>query len=112
MLRESGTFTGDKFALEAILGEGGGGVPSGLELVRFAEAVIAGGADDLNAARTALRNALGPAGLADAAAVAGLFDAIDRVADAAGIPLEAEKAAATADFRARFGVAKYEDPSR
>jgi hypothetical protein len=46
----------------------------------------------------------------DAAAVVGLFNAIDRVADATGIPLEPEKAAASADFRAgleldRFAVA-------
>jgi hypothetical protein len=58
----------------------------------------------------ALHAVLGPAGLVDAAGVIGLFNAIDRVADATGIPLEPEKAAASADFRAaldldRFAVA-------
>ena len=53
---------------------------------------------------------MGAAGLVDAAGVVGLFNAIDRVADATGIPLEPEKAAASADFRAaldldRFAVA-------
>jgi hypothetical protein len=72
--------------------------------VRFAEAVL--GADDiaLVAARAALEGALGPAGLVDAAGVVGLFNAIDRVADATGIPLEPEKAAATGDFRAALAI--------
>ena len=94
------------------MGAGGGGVPCGFELVRFAEAVVAGEAGDLDAARRALQDRVGLAGLADAAAVAGLFDAIDRVADATGIPLEVEKAAATLDFRTRLGIAKYPDAAR
>jgi hypothetical protein len=49
-------------------------------------------------------------GLVDAGAVVGLVNAIDRVVDATGIPLEPEKAAASVDFRAaldldRFAVA-------
>jgi hypothetical protein len=49
--------------------------------------------------RAALR-ALGAPGLVDAAGVVGLLNAIDRVAEATGIPLEPEPAAAGADFRA------------
>jgi hypothetical protein len=86
-------------------------VPYGRLLVAFAEAVL--GEDDgaLARAREALVEALGPAGLVDAAGVVGLFNAIDRVADATGIPLEPEKAAASSDFRAaldlhRFSVAE------
>jgi hypothetical protein len=86
-------------------------VPYGRLLVAFAEAVL--GEDDGALARTrgALMAALGPAGLVDAAGVVGLFNAIDRVADATGIPLEPEKAAASSDFRAaldlhRFSVAE------
>jgi hypothetical protein len=85
-------------------------VPHGDLLIAFAEAVI--GEDDhaLMRARDALMAALGPSGVVDAAAVVGFFNAIDRVADATGIPLEPEKAAASADFRAgleldRFAVA-------
>ena len=96
----------------AVMGAGGGGVPCGLELVRFAAAVVEGGTDELDAARRALQDRVGPAGLADAAAVAGLFNAIDRVADATGIPLEAEKAAATLDFRTELGISKYPDGAR
>ena len=88
-----------------MLGQAGdGGVAHGAALVRFAETVL--GDDDiaLMAARAALERALGPAGLVDAAGVVGLFNAIDRVADATGIPLEPEKAAATADFRAALAI--------
>ena len=50
---------------------------------------------------------LGPAGLVDAAGVIGLFNAIDRIADATGIPLEPEKAEASADFRAALGLDRF-----
>jgi hypothetical protein len=82
-------------------------VPCGRLLVAFAEAVL--GEDDGAPARArgALMAALGPAGLVDAAGVVGLFNAIDRVADATGIPLEPEKAAASADFRARLDLDRF-----
>ena len=83
----------------------GGGVPHGALLIRFAEAVVQGA--DAAAARHAVLAAIGAAALVDAAAVVALFNAIDRVADATGIPLEPEKAAATADFRAALRVGKY-----
>ena len=82
-------------------------MPHGNLLIAFAEAVL--GADDaaLARARQALAAALGPPGLVDAAGVVGLFDAIDRVADATGIPLEPEKAAASADFRATLDLDRF-----
>jgi alcohol dehydrogenase class IV len=93
--------------------EGNGGVPHGRLLVRFAGAVLSEDENVLRRARDALAAALGSPGLVDAAGVVGLFNAIDRVADATGIPLEPEKAAASADFRAaldldRFAVAARE----
>ena len=112
LLRASGSTHNKTYQLATVTGaaEGDGGVPSGDLLIAFAEAVL--GEDDraLTPARAALMAALGPPGLVDAAAVVGLFNAIDRVADATGIPLEPEKAAASADFRAdldldRFSVA-------
>jgi len=56
------------------------------------------------AAIAALRRAVGDAGWVDAAAVAATFNAIDRVADATGIPLEPAKAARSADFRGALGI--------
>ena len=87
-----------------------GGVPHGRRLVAFAEAVL--GEDALSRARAALSEAIGPAGLVDAAAVVGLFNAIDRVADATGIPLEAEKTEASADFRAALGLDRFDVGAR
>ena len=83
---------------------GDGGVTHGDALVGFAEAVLGGDAGALAGARDRLRGALGPTGLVDAAAVVGLFNAIDRVADATGIPLEPGKEAATRDFRTALGI--------
>jgi hypothetical protein len=112
LLRASGRTHDRTYELATVTGavESDGGVPYGRLLVAFADAVL--GDDDAALTRTrgALMSALGPPGLVDAAAVVGLFNAIDRVADATGIPLEPEKAAASADFRAaldldRFAVA-------
>ncbi len=92
------------------MAEGDGGVSEGRLLVRFADAVLGEDEIALRRARDALAAGLGSPGLVDAAGVVGLFNAIDRVADATGIPLEPEKAAASADFHAaldldRFAVA-------
>ena len=57
--------------------------------------------------RTALLARIGPAGLTDAAAVIAGFDAITRVADGSGIPLEPPKAEASADWRANLGIDAY-----
>ena len=79
-------------------------MPYGELLMRFGETVLGSGDDRLIAIRQSLLEAIGPQGLVDAAAVAGLFNAIDRVADATGTPLEDWKANSTADFRAEIGV--------
>ncbi len=72
------------------------------------------GGDDgaLTRACGALAAVLGPLGLVDAAGVVGLFNAIDRVADATGIPLEPEKAEASADFRAALGLDRFSAAAR
>jgi alkylhydroperoxidase family enzyme len=84
-----------------------GGVPHGRELIAFADAVLGDDAAALKQARAALQAGVGPEGLADAAGVVGLFNAIDRVADATGIPLEPEKAAASTDFRTALGLDRF-----
>ena len=82
----------------------GGGVPHGAFLVDFAEAVLGDNEERLSRVRTAVRASLGDAALVDAAAVVGFFNAIDRVADATGIPLDPERVPQTADFRATLGL--------
>ena len=73
-------------------------------MIEFAEAVL--GDDDirLKAARQAIENALGADAVVDSAGVAGLFNAIDRIADSTGAPLEEDKAEMTAGLRAAIGI--------
>lgn len=89
-------------------GEDDGGIPNGRLLVRFAEAVLGDEEPELDSVRTELRGALGDAALVDAAAVAALFNAIDRVADSTGIPMEDQKIEITADFREILGINAFE----
>ena len=84
-----------------------GGIAHGDLLIRFANAVLGNDGVELAAAREAIAEAMGGPALTDTAAVAALFNAIDRVADSTGIPLEDAKATATADFRAAIGVDRF-----
>ena len=109
LLRASGEETGETYDLSVINGDGsdGGGVAAGSELLRFADALL--GSDDaaLTSARAALHQAVGDEGLVDAAGVAATFNAIDRIADATGIPLEDAKLAPTAEFRKTLAIDSY-----
>ena len=102
------------YDLNAVTGaaQGNAGVLHGRLLVEFAEALLGEDEEVLARARAALHAAVGPAGLVDAAGVVGLFNAIDRVADTTGIPLDAEKLEASADFRAALGVDRFDVASR
>jgi hypothetical protein len=84
------------------------GVPEGAILLDFAEAVLGGDEGRLARARAAIVMALGAAALVDAAGIAGLFNAIDRVADATGTPLEETKAADTASLRRAIGIDEFD----
>ena len=114
LLRASDLTQNRDYDLSAVTGAAAGdaGVPHGRLLMRFAEAVLDEDEAALSLARTELLRTLGPEGLVDAAAVVGLFNAIDRVADATGIPLEPEKAAASADFRTALGLDRFATAER
>jgi hypothetical protein len=84
------------------------GVPQGDLLIDFAEAILGSDAMRLTRARSAIVATMGAAALVDAAGVAGLFNAIDRVADATGTPLEEAKAADTASLRDAIGIDEFE----
>jgi hypothetical protein len=86
-----------------VRGAGGSGVAHEAELLAFADAAI-GEKGRLAQARAALVAAVGEEAMADAAGVVAGFDAITRVADGSGIPLEPPKAEATADWRTRLGI--------
>jgi hypothetical protein len=109
LLRASGLTQNEDYDLAAVTGGVAGdvGVAHGRLLVAFAEAVLGEDQAALSPARAELMTAVGPRGLVDAAAVVGLFNAIDRIADATGIPLETDKAAASADLRATLGLDRF-----
>lgn len=106
MLRESAPEGGEGYDLASVmgLGDGDGGIAHGAALIAFSEAVIGGGEAELSAARAAVTDTLGAAALVDAAAVAAIFDAIDRVADATAIPLEAQKLKQMGAFMSEFAI--------
>jgi len=108
LLRESSNAKGEGYDLNLLTGaEGDGNIPHGALLVSFADAVL--GSDDRQLAeiRTAIRSRMGDAALVDAAAIVATFNAIDRVADSTGIPIEDNKAEATADIRAALGINQF-----
>lgn len=110
LLRASGEIDGQAYGLEAVTcgdRDGASGVSQGPALTALAEALVQGDEVVLASARAAVLEALGPAGLVDAAAVASNFERMVRIADATGIPLDAPVAALTADLRDRLGLDRF-----
>ena len=102
--------TGDHLDYGVIVGgseAGDIGVEHGDILIEFAEAIL--GVDDerMEAARKAIAEKMGASALVDSAAVAALFNGIDRIADATGAPLEQSKADATVNLRAETGINEF-----
>jgi hypothetical protein len=96
------------YAFEGLMdGRTDTGVPAAAELIALAEAALAGEADQLGRARTAVVKRLGSDAMIDAAAVIAGFDGITRIADATGIPLEPPRAAETVDLRARLAIDRF-----
>ena len=90
MLRESSTADGSSYDLAVIVGDGGadGGVPHGTVLVAFVDAVLGGLDAGIAGVRASVRNAVGDAGFVDACATLASFNAVVKLADGTGIPLE------------------------
>ena len=81
----------------------GSGVADGDLLLDFAAAAHHDRAD-LPRARDRLLDAVGPAGVVEAALTVGAFNGLTRVADATGIALDGGTLAATRDVRAELGL--------
>jgi len=109
LLRASSQAAGAGARLGAIA-EGGAaesGVPCGGPLLRFAEALVRGGDEELAGARRELLAAVGPERFVEAAAVAANFERMVRIADATGIPLDPPIAALGADVGAELDLARF-----
>jgi len=107
MLRASIAYQGRDGDLRAVTeGTKGGdsGVDHGEALLAFVEASLAGDAATLATARDALRGEIGSAGLVDAAAVIGNFQRMVRIADGAGIDLDAPVALLSEGMREDIGL--------
>ena len=104
LLRESSEKIGQNVALSASVGrEGGGGIEHGEALVRFGEAITRG-SDDAEAARKALRTALGEEAFVEAAGIVGIFNGLVRTADLSGIPIDEGTLHSSESFRADLGL--------
>ena len=104
LLRESGEHDGTTYSLDGVTGDGDGGVEHGRVLIDFAEAAIGAVEGELGEARDAVIGAVGEAGFVDAAGVVASFNAVVRIADATGIPVEDFKLARTVAERAALGI--------
>ncbi len=104
LLRESGRHYGETYSLDGVTGDGDGGVPHGRLLLDFAEAAIGGTDAEVDRARDALIPAVGEQGFVDTAGVVASFNAVVRIADATGIPVEPFKLEQTTEERAALGI--------
>ena len=76
-------------------------------MIEFAEAILSDDKGRLDAAREAILTSMGSDAVVDSAGVAGLFNAIDRIADATGAPLEKDKEEMTAEMREAIGINEF-----
>jgi len=90
VLRASGQKDGEEFDLNNVIGTGDGdvGVAHGNLLVKFSDAVFADDAAAMDRYRATLIEELGEEALIDAAGTVASFNAVVRVADGTGIPLD------------------------
>lgn len=83
------------------------GVPGGKLLSDFVDALVETDVAALDAARKAVAEALGPAAVTAAAAVAANFTKNDRLANGLGIPIDDFLLKSTADLREQLGLNAY-----
>lgn len=91
---------------------GDAGVEHGAMLMRFADALLSDDGAALVERRNELRATLGDPAFVDAAAVAGFFNGIDRVADATGTPVDKPYAAMAGDLPSRLGIDRFPGAQR
>ena len=83
------------------------GIPHGTTLNAFAEAVLGDDDTALEAARGKVLQEMGEAALIDSAGVVATFMQMDRIADAAGIPMPNERVEPTREMCSGLGFYNY-----
>lgn len=104
LLRASGQHTGDDYDLTNIHGSEDARIPHAAVLLAYADAFYSGDAEALKQSRQVLHTAVGDAALVDAAGIVGIFDAVVRIADATGTPLEDYKIEISGVLREELGI--------
>ena len=85
-----------------------GGIVHGHRLSEFVDAFMSRDADQLAAARAALADDMGAEGMVEAAAVAGNFQRMVRIADSIGIPIDAARVDMSAGLRQELGLNEFQ----
>ena len=79
-------------------------VANSAELLAFVDAILTGDAAQRDTARAAVLEAVGAAAFVDVCATVASFNAVVKIADGSGIPLEDAKAERTRDLRQDLGL--------
>lgn len=105
VLRESAKANGIKINLKALVDPHESlGLPHGEQLLGFTRALVDSDEQALSSARQALCAAMSDDAAVAAAAIAANFSRNDLIANATGIPLEADFVKQSEDFRAELGI--------
>lgn len=105
LLRASGEREGTAYNLSAVTDEtADAGVPFSALIRRLTEATVRNHWSALPSLRDEASAAMGEQQMVDVLAVAAAFNGITRVADATGIPLDANTQATTGAMRAEVGI--------
>jgi len=84
-----------------------GGIDCGRELNSFVDAFMSHDPKQLAEARNALAAAMGTEGMVEAAAVAGNFQRMVRIADAIGIPIDEARLELSTGLREELGLNEF-----
>ena len=85
----------------------GGGIEFGAELMKFAQAIASRDPQQLSASRDTLLQCAGAGTVVDAAAVAGNFQRMVRIADSTGIPLDTISGALAKEAREQLNLDRF-----
>ena len=109
LLRASGEFAGKNYDLNAVISDKGlvNSVPHGKLLMALVQAVFDDEIKDLEKARSEVRSEMGDSAFVDACAIIASFNAVVKIADGTGIPLEDYKEAASRDIRKSLSIDKF-----